>query len=343
MTPLARRLLALLIVLAAASARAADPPAADVFKDWIVGCDNTRHCEAVGYEAEDAARDGVVALWIGRDAGPGAPVQARIGVGSGDKDDPPEGAALEIVVGKGAALAARNRRPLPPEVVAALLPRLLDASTAQVRAGKARFTLSLAGAKAALLKIDDRQGRVDTPGALVRKGTKPESTALPPLPAPHVALVALPGDRPADPALEAALRKAMPADSCQGEDTDPMALESLDLRRLDAHRLLVLRRCNGGYNADTELWIARDHAPFDLARAEDAALPGAPAADDTGAAIDGPLLRSGFKGRGIGDCGTRYARGWTGHAFALVEMTDAPLCRGLWAGEFNVRLWTATH
>ncbi|HEX7686231.1 MAG TPA: DUF1176 domain-containing protein, partial [Burkholderiaceae bacterium] len=87
MTPFARRLLALSIVLAATSARAADPPAADVFKDWIVGCDNTRHCEAVGYEAEDAAQDGVVALWIGRDAGPGAPVRARIGVGSVDQDD----------------------------------------------------------------------------------------------------------------------------------------------------------------------------------------------------------------------------------------------------------------
>jgi len=37
-----------------------------------------------------------------------------------------------------------------------------------------------------LLKMDEFQGRLDTPGALVRKGNKSESSALPPLPAPEI-------------------------------------------------------------------------------------------------------------------------------------------------------------
>jgi hypothetical protein len=34
--------------------------------------------------------------------------------------------------------------------------------------------------------MDEFQGRIGTPGALVRKGTRPEATVLPPLPAPEI-------------------------------------------------------------------------------------------------------------------------------------------------------------
>ena len=43
------------------------------FKDWVVGCDNLRRCEAQGYgsEGDDAPPGGRAALIVQRAAGPG--------------------------------------------------------------------------------------------------------------------------------------------------------------------------------------------------------------------------------------------------------------------------------
>jgi hypothetical protein len=46
------------------------------YGDWAVSCDNTRHCEAVGYQREDAELP--VTMWLARDAGGNAPVTVRI-------------------------------------------------------------------------------------------------------------------------------------------------------------------------------------------------------------------------------------------------------------------------
>ena len=51
------------------------------------------------------------------------------------------------------------------------------------------WTVSTKGANAVLLKMDEFQGRLGTPGALVRKGTKSEATVLPALPAPEITAV----------------------------------------------------------------------------------------------------------------------------------------------------------
>jgi hypothetical protein len=70
--------------------------------------------------------------------------------------------------------------------VRALLPALLkDGHIAWTSKGMT-WTVSTAGANAVLLKMDEFEGRLDTPGALVRKGSKLESNVLPPLPAPEV-------------------------------------------------------------------------------------------------------------------------------------------------------------
>ena len=49
------------------------------FKDWVVGCDNTRQCEAQGYssEAEGAPPGNPAALVATREAGPGRPPRLR--------------------------------------------------------------------------------------------------------------------------------------------------------------------------------------------------------------------------------------------------------------------------
>ena len=70
-----------LIALAAAAA-APQPDKLQTFKDWTVGCDNVRHCEAVALVPDGEDRDAYLMLTIERDAGPAA--LARLSVPSGD-------------------------------------------------------------------------------------------------------------------------------------------------------------------------------------------------------------------------------------------------------------------
>jgi len=48
------------------------------FGDWTIACDNTRHCEALGYQSMESGSAAVV-LWLSRDAGPNAPVSIQLG------------------------------------------------------------------------------------------------------------------------------------------------------------------------------------------------------------------------------------------------------------------------
>jgi hypothetical protein len=102
----------------------------------------------------------------------------------------------------------------------------------------------LDGAAAALLKMDDLQGRVGTPGALVRPGTKPESSV--PVPAvPVVKAARLPATTAADRALVPKLATVLlrNPDGCQDVDS---AQDPLDVVRLDSTTLLALQPCGRG-------------------------------------------------------------------------------------------------
>ena len=136
-----RAVLACALAAAGAVAQAA-PDAGFLHKDWFLRCDNTRTCRAEGYQSE-GSESPPVSLQLTRAAGPGTPVQARLQVGS-------------LVIPK-LDLAALQ---IPQAEVPPLLQALLRADEATVTAGKAVWRLSLAGANAVLLKMDELQGRV---------------------------------------------------------------------------------------------------------------------------------------------------------------------------------------
>ena len=60
----------------------------------------------------------------------------------------------------------------------------LLAAACSGRDGAAPAASSSTGASAVLLKMDEYQGRIGTPGALVRKGTKAEAAVPMPTPVP---------------------------------------------------------------------------------------------------------------------------------------------------------------
>ncbi len=305
------------------------------YGDWAVACDNTRRCEAVGYH-----RDGgePVALYLVREAGPNQPVLLMLLLDTG-RDEPPARATISI-----GQIVLRDVAPqhvFSSDKVPTLIPALLTGERAEVQAGARNWTLSLNGASAALLKMDDIQGRVGTPGALVRKGTKSESSVLPALPAPVLRAARLDRPRPGDKRLLAAILTAIGKRDCSRAENDPASMErSLD--RLSGGKVLVMIQCgNGSYQSASDVWIANDKPPYVPVPAS---LP--PLEDKHGNSVvnggfDNGQLTSYSKLQASNECGTSATWLWTDQGFKLLHASRATICRGFPEG-VGLRTWSAT-
>lgn len=294
--------------------------------DWALQCDNTRTCRAVGYQSGSGESE-PVSLRLTRDAGPDTPVLVDLQV-STEKASPD---SLHLKVG---ALSLQGLKGDTPRVPAAQMPRLLQEllknEEATVAAGKDRWVLSLAGATAVLLKMDEAQGRVGTPGALVRKGTKPEASVLSPLPAPVIkAVIPLPA-RKADAALAkplvAALDRASTEGQCTGDDAFNPA--NVQVHRLTERKVLLSVPCGmGAYNFSSLLWVANDRPPYKPEPLQD---------------VDGDFdpasgtVHSAMKGRGIGDCWRVREWQFDGQGFVLSGESGDGMCRGFAGGAWQL-------
>lgn len=336
------RLSALLPVLLLAPllpAHAAAPTAGMSFthNDWTLACDNTRSCRAAGYQNDDDGGNAPVSILLTRLAGPGQPVKAELMLGQYDETKLPRQLSLQINDTKLGALAykpADGTAVLSPAQVKTLLSTLTGTSRIVLTGNEGkRWTVSDRGASAVLLKMDEFQGRLGTPGALVRKGTKAESAVLPAVPAPVVKLAKVVPTRPADEALgqskalRAALAAATSADDCEAlHPGDSMISnegpQEITVQRLSADKLLVSQACwRAAYNTGDGYWVVNDRAPYKptLVTA-------------SGAGDDVRTIEESHKGRGLGDCFYSTSWGWTGTRFVKTSVTSSGLCRLISAG-----------
>ncbi|MCU6500183.1 DUF1176 domain-containing protein [Rugamonas sp. A1-17] len=319
--------------LAAASAGAA-PAEGTRFasKDWEVACDNTRRCEAAGFQTEES-ESAPVALWLGRDAGAAGALEAKLLVVTPDDKD---AGPLTITVGKLALGGLKADTGLTAEQSARLMPQLLNAESAKVSDGKHQWLLSLSGLKAVLLKMDDVQGRVGTVTALVKAGTRPAVAVPPPLAPPTVRPVPLPPAQKGDEKLLAAIVKTMRAEDCEvalGESGGDQSIH-----RLPGGKVLLVLECDrAAYQSSYGLWVARDKPPYDLKPLE---VPGMEGGGIMNASLEGGKLSSYAKGRGLFDCGAFWTWVWTAQGFQLTDVSQSNICRGM-PGGVTLRDWVA--
>lgn len=324
--------MSLLLILAGAIAAAAPPGTAspELFHEWVVGCDNGNACTAVAL-ADTASPERpatmAVAMPAGGDAEPDVAIRFWEGTGAVVRID---GTDFPLVAGVDEA-GLPLTRPLEPREFIQAVRRGREALLIDPK-GEILGRLSTHGATAALLRIDERQGRIGTVTAFVRPGPSgPEAVPAPP-PLPVVRAAAVPSVRPrAFPKAEA---DRIRAELCEemGLDTDEWG--ETEVFRLDpAHSLaLVPSRCwSGAYNIGTLLLVAKDDGPWLPATFD---MPSNPDAEGMEKAIlfnpwwEKGRLETLFKGRGLGDCGTREAFVWDGARFRLVERSEMPECRG---------------
>jgi hypothetical protein len=210
--------------------------------------------------------------------------------------------------------------------------------------------VSLEGAMAALLFMDDVQGRIGTVTALVRGGTTPASAIPAPRPPPQVHPLRVPEGAYADPDHARIVRQHLAReqpDACEPQEADFANLD--EVLPLGNDKELVSLLCSrGAYNFSSTYFLieggdAEDarpvHFPSPLPREPQDTL------DDsslTNGAFDPQSGRLGFfaKGRGLGDCGASGEYAWTGEDFTLVSYQLMDACRGVPMDSWPV-LWRA--
>jgi Protein of unknown function (DUF1176) len=337
-----------------ARGQAPSVPVERSFTDWVVGCDNTRSCVALGLAPEDSTQSAFIQ--VVRQAGPGAPPEVRLALYD---DLSAQGTPMSITVDGAAVPGFAVRTPPRSEddgySVVELAPsegrRFLDVLRRARRlnlavAGGEGGEVSLDGATAALLFIDDVQGRVGTVTALARPGRRPESAVPGAAAPPVVRAVHAPDGADADQNIAGLVREHVRA--CDAPE--PGWSDFDDVLPLGQDRVLVSLLCTrAAYNQDFVYFIVDGGSPGD-ARAVRFPVP--PGSEDdqaretevlTNARFDPQSGQLGFfaKGRGIADCGSSGLYGWTGDGFALLSYRAMRVCRGVPEGFWPV-LWTAS-
>ncbi len=338
------------------------------FRDWHAACDNQRTCSAYGFDAQASignylrierggGPDSRAKISLTVDLAPGAKVRLRF-------DDPalpglPQG-DLSGAEGEGHELRRIVLSDLAPAdgLIAGLrkaktiVVTRIDPPGAKNPSDPQQSEISLSGAVAALLWIDERQKRLDTQTALIRKGDRPASAVPPPPAAPAVAAARTRGiaieDRPA--AIAAKGRTA-----CGEEDDADDQAELQEAFALGGGKVMYMVHCrgnSGAYNMHYAFLIAPAGKPgAAVAATFDWPVKVGDTARDAGSErtvtnpeffADNLTLRTFSKGRGIGDCGTEETWVWTGAAFRLVELRMMVHCKGVPADDWPV-LYRATR
>lgn len=354
-------------LLAALACLATTPASASsgirTFDDWVVGCDNTKSCRAIGTLAGESEVNSY--LVIDRAAGPDAAPRLRF-----VQDGAPAGNAqgLTVAVDNGAPIALPGAafraieqefddRPeafelVEPAAVARLLAGMNDGRSLRFGTSVGRPdapAISLAGLGQALRHMDDIQGRLNSTTALVARGTRPASTvpAAPDTPTPTVVMPD--SNRPTPSAVPRALlerhaRETRDDDCDTGNRRPPTRI----IRLSNAAVLYQIGCWQAAAQAGSMFYLATDgqvanarRLSFETLDAETGRLarPIQTLTEPSGLEeMSAATLSSVHKDRGAGDCGTAASWVWTARGFRLSAYATMPLCKGVARDDWIV-LW----
>lgn len=306
-----------------------------VFADWVIACDNTLACEAVNLDPVSAdipdglslsikrgsAADhpGWIAIHPGRDTDIRLIDRTRLMV-----DNRPLNVPFRVS-GGGIWVEAQHIRPF--------ITRLRRGTMLQVAEANGRIYggASLDGFVDALRHMDETQRRVGTVTAWIARGPRAADTIPAPPPRPVVAAPLRSDLPPRDLSVDGIRRISRPEPCRREPDREPTPTYA----RLDATTTLALVPwgCSGGlsYNT-TEYAVVIDESGTVTPARFDVELGGADAPPNelTSSWWDTShgLIRTGIRGRGLGDCGQTQSFAWDGTRFRLIAQAEMPACRG---------------
>ncbi|WP_241290524.1 DUF1176 domain-containing protein [Burkholderia stabilis] len=351
------------LIVTPLSAHAREPAQRQVvrdFKNWSVVCDNTKRCVAEGGNNDiDDARTSII-IRLARDAGPGAQPSLEI-FASAPLDlrtARADGQPFDAAPAQWHASAGKTDNEVYPFRIRTSDPATIDAWLTTSRnaqmlsfgdpAAAPTPRVSLSGLNAALLLIDDTQGRIGTVTALLRKGGRPASSvpaapALPPAPVPAQPVASLTAAEQR-PIVDAVFDKfAGSVKRCAADADDEMSMS--DRRKaataiaISTDDAIVSIPCqtSSAYN-HTDLWYRAHRAapyaptPMDFGENASAGLDPASFANELTQAIYDPAsatLWSLVRLRSAADCGSSASWVFDGKRFVLNDVAMNGTCNGL--------------
>lgn len=328
-----------------------------LFKDWAVGCNNIRSCEAVSLmEASFGQPDQSYSAYLKLTRGGQPDAAAGFSVNSGWQDFP------DSLVGKPVKAKAGNQVlvlgdftadqreqgvHIPADKADSFLAMIRTPNVLTLSIGDETYTASLKGLSAALLYMDEQQQRLNTTTALIRVGDQVMTTPAPVT--PEVTVKRAPEKMQVPDGLVKKMRQVAATtlqSACGGELSEVDAADFADA--LDSEHYVVGVTCwLAAYNSASAVLTVKadtvnsDTPSFSLVKLGVSDSPEGGSHEIPGAHFDRSTgsLTSYSKGRGLGDCGGSSDWVWTGTAFARISEDSMPDCRGV--PEF-LNVYTAT-
>lgn len=327
--------LTFVILAGTATAAPANSPASVYrqIRDWTLVCDNTLYCEAKGLVEGNHAT-----MRIERDAGPNTSINLVIDALGQLRADalrvdgkPTTLQRIEWNTG-GRPDLSETQLSVSQAAARRALAALADGNSLSLGESAQHASISLIGLKAILLAMDELQGRLDTPGALIRTGPLAESRvpparALPYLPSRPV----LPASAPQG--FLAAVRTVRNG-AIAAECSPDLAKPKDEARALNGSEMLVFLECRrGAYQSE---YLAYRVSREDPKQVSPLVLPVTPGIEHTFENtlsqpewdLESGTLTVGAKGRGVADCGYWAKWRFTGEAFQLAEFHEQRICAG---------------
>ena len=320
------------------------------YQDWDLVCDNTGTCRMAGYQLEEEF-DTPISILFTRAAGENAPVTAELSFLAYDyntEKEIPTGKSTEILL-NGQSLGkvqniSEQSSPLSEAQTVALLNGLKKSSDIQIISGQFKGKLSDKGATAAMLRMDEFQQRLNTPSALIRRGSNSQAV-LAPEQEPQITAVAIPnrkeytlkkGTKSFEEVM-ALLRQANGTDEHSDSYCD--ALHQDDTWRDD---ITIYPLTNGKVLAESLCWTAayqsgNYYAVMDenLTKVEQQL-----ANQYSEAMYDEKnhflTVLGAFKSRGIGDCWHGQEAVWNGSIFIRTSNWTTGSCKGFAGGAWRL-------
>lgn len=322
-----------LSLLAAVASLSPKPGELKSFGDWAVGCDNVRHCTAVSLMEMESGENQLTVM-IAR--GSGRDEQAKLSIANIENRKPGElSLVVDGTVTLGTAVIKGEEDPFAINLTAEGISHLKAGRSVELRdaSGASLGGASLKGVVAALLYMDDQQGRAKSETALIAKG--PAAAAN--LPAPPTLPVVVDKSWPKGGTFTLAPKDIATLQARTGCEAEDNQINSREAYRLDSRTWLALVPCgSGAYNfSAVPVLVTRGSISRKMKIAEFDYSPGfteaggPPLLVNAGWDAATGQLSSYAKGRGLGDCGNAETYVWDGRRFRLISKIAMEECRGV--------------
>jgi len=317
-------------------------PLQQVFTDWQLSCDNINSC--LVRSTQDS--QGLV-LQLYREAGPEGKTSLTIDYQKNNDEQLTDAVLANHLTLNGKALNFNRReweiskRHISSNnhlVIGDFIANIRDASQLQL-SGKldsqqsTRPTLSLKGLKAALLAIDQQQGRVGTKSEWSGRGNKPINSVPAAPSAPVLARFNAP--HPLNEGEISAITQSMATSIDNNDCSLEQSEREVHLYALSSDKALMTIDCDmGAYNQFMLAFSVSRQPPYKSAALQ-LTLPFRLGDDDSAPELINAdydpktgELSTLDKGRGLGDCGVSTRWVFDGSAFRLASYTSEPSCDG---------------